>query len=104
MMIRKKNSKPFGTGCKFAMVVGETINEFSGKEAYIIENGMVVDKHRCKIIDNPNKKTLVTTEDLQNIEKARRELMDLDFVNMKEVRKFANLVKKVTFSCYNPQK
>jgi hypothetical protein len=47
MNVTKKSGKPFKNGLKFAVVVGETINPYSKKPAYILEDGSVVDKKVC---------------------------------------------------------
>lgn len=47
MIICKKSGKPFKNGLKLALVVGETVNPYSKKPAYILEDGSVVDKYIC---------------------------------------------------------
>jgi hypothetical protein len=48
MEVTKKSRKPFKSGKKTETVVKETINPYSGKEAYLLEDGSVVNKSQCQ--------------------------------------------------------
>ena len=45
--VLKKSGKPFKCGAKMVKVKSVTVNEHSGKDAFVMEDGSVVDCRAC---------------------------------------------------------
>lgn len=51
-LVKKRSNKPFKSGSKTELVINITINPYSDKEAFLLNDGSIVNCEVCKLTDN----------------------------------------------------
>jgi hypothetical protein len=49
--IIKRSNKPFKSGLKIGIPLGMELNPYSGKMAFKMDDGSIVDCHQCKLVE-----------------------------------------------------
>jgi hypothetical protein len=51
MKVQKKSRKPFKSGKKIGTVISVTTNPYSGKLAYLMDDGSIVNQSQCEEVN-----------------------------------------------------